>query len=41
MSHVATGKLRVLDLDDLEAAASCVGMTLRRNQTTFKWYGSS
>ena len=39
MSHVATGRLRVIDLDDLEAGAPSVGMTLRRNQTHFKWYG--
>ena len=39
MSHVATGRLRVIDLDDLEAAASCVGMTLQRGQRTFRWYG--
>ena len=39
MSHVATGKLRVTNLEDLEAAAAQVGMTLRYGQTTFKWYG--
>jgi hypothetical protein len=39
MSHVATGKLRVTSLDDLETAAARLGLTLQRGQTTFRWYG--
>lgn len=39
MSHVATGKLRVTSLDDLEVAAERCGLRLMRDQHTFKWYG--
>lgn len=39
MSHVATGKLRVTSLDDLEVAAERCGLRLVRDQHTFKWYG--
>lgn len=32
-------KLRVDDLDALEDAAAVLGLELRRNQKTYKWYG--
>jgi hypothetical protein len=40
MSHVATGKCRIFDLDALEQAASAVGLELVRDQKTYKWFGA-
>lgn len=41
MSHVATIEIQVKDLDALEAAAKRLGLSLRRGQTRYKWYGES
>lgn len=39
MSHVATVKVKVKDLDALRVAAESLGMELRVGQTTHRWYG--
>lgn len=39
MSHVAAIELQILDLDALEQACGELGLELRREQKTFKWYG--
>lgn len=39
MSHVAEVRMRVLDLDALEAACEALGLVLRRGQRTYRWYG--
>ena len=38
MSHISKIELEVTDLESLERACSHIGLTLNRNQTTFKWY---
>jgi len=40
MSHVAEVGLTITDLDALEAAASRIGLELRRGQRTHAWWGS-
>lgn len=40
MSHVTDVKLKITDLDALEAAAVACGLELRRDQTTYAWWGS-
>jgi hypothetical protein len=39
MSHITKGTLRVKSLDALGEAAPHFGMELRRDVTTFKWFG--
>ena len=41
ISHVATIDLAINDLDALGAACKRLGMELRRDQQTYKWWGSS
>ena len=38
MSHVATLKTRILDLDSLKAAAAELGMTFAEGQTAYRTY---
>jgi len=40
MSHVASVKTVVKDLDILEKACQAIGLELVRNKHTFKWYGT-
>jgi hypothetical protein len=39
MSHVASVELVVQDIDALEVACKVLGLTFKRNQKTWKWYG--
>lgn len=39
MSHVTTGKMRIMNLADVEIAAKKLGGRLVRNQETHNWYG--
>lgn len=41
MSHVATIELEITSLDALEEAAKRIGLELRREQKTYKWWGHS
>ena len=38
MSHISKIELEVTDLESLDRACSHIGLTLNRNQSTFKWY---
>ena len=38
MSHISKIELEVTDLESLDRACSHIGLTLNRNQLTFKWY---
>ena len=38
MSHISRIELEVTDLESLDRACNHIGLTLNRNQTTFKWY---
>lgn len=40
MSHVATVKLEIRDLEALRAACAATGLELREGQSTYKWYGT-
>lgn len=40
MSHVASVKCYVTDLDVLDAVASRMGLELVRNATSYKWFGN-
>jgi hypothetical protein len=40
MSHVAKITLQITDLDALDAACQELGLTLVRNQTSYKWFGT-
>lgn len=40
MSHVATVKVEVKDLDALRAACAAAGLEWREGQKTFKWFGT-
>jgi hypothetical protein len=40
MSHIATIEIEVKDLNALEAAAKDLGLVLKRDQETFRWYGT-
>lgn len=39
MSHITKIGLQIKDLDALEKACRRLGLTLKRDQKTFKWYG--
>ncbi len=39
MSHVTDLRLRINDLDALEAACDVLGLELHRDQTTYAWWG--
>lgn len=39
MSHVAKIQLQITDLDALDAACRELGLTLNRDQRTYKWFG--
>ena len=39
MSHVAKINLEIHDLEALAATAKALGMTLVKNQQTYRWYG--
>lgn len=39
MSHVAKIQLQITDLDALDAACRELGLTLTRDQRTYKWFG--
>lgn len=39
MSHVAVVKVEINDLNSLEKACENLGLELRRDQKTFKWFG--
>lgn len=41
MSHVAKVELDIKNLDDLEAAATAVGLELVRDVTQYHWYGTN
>ena len=38
MSHISKIELEVTDLESLDRACNHIGLTLNRNQRTFKWY---
>ena len=38
MSHISQIELEVTDLESLDRACRHIGLTLNRNQLTFKWY---
>ena len=38
MSHISKIELEVTDLESLDRACRHIGLTLNRNQLTFKWY---
>lgn len=40
MSHVAEMEVQISDLDALDEACKELGLELRLNQKTFKWYGT-
>ncbi len=39
MSHVTDVKLKIADLDALDETCQRLGLTLKRDQKTWKWYG--
>jgi len=39
MSHLATVKTEIKDIEALKEAAALVGLTFNENKTSFKWYG--
>lgn len=41
MSHVATVDVKIRDLAALDRACQRLGLELRRNQTTYKWWGNT
>src|SRR3990167_8580608 len=41
VSHVTQVEIEIRDLDALERACSKLGLSLRRGQETYKWYGRS
>lgn len=41
MSHIATVECEIKDLDALERACVRLGLELRRNQKTYRWFGVS
>lgn len=41
MSHIATVDVQIRDIDALDRACQRLGLELRRNQTTYKWWGNT
>lgn len=41
MSHVATVKVTIQDLDALRAACKAAGLEFREGQKTYRWWGTS
>ena len=41
MSHIATVEVHIRDIAALDRACQRLGLELRRNQTTYKWWGNT